>query len=131
MMQDPCIAIVVDPHRTIASGKVEIGCFRCYTNDYAEKKQAKLATSGLEMIRGEKFEEFGLHSHKYYKLEHSVFKSQMDNIVLERLWSEYWIHTLASSPILNNADNVNKSVVNVVEKFQKITSNHYSAIKKP
>ena len=28
--QDPFLAIVVDPHRTIASGKVEIGAFRTY-----------------------------------------------------------------------------------------------------
>ena len=30
MIQDPSIAIVVDPHRTMSSGKVEIGCFRTY-----------------------------------------------------------------------------------------------------
>ena len=28
--QDPFLAIVVDPHRTIAAGKVEIGAFRTY-----------------------------------------------------------------------------------------------------
>ena len=28
--QDPFLAIVVDPHRTIASGKIEIGAFRTY-----------------------------------------------------------------------------------------------------
>ena len=27
---DPFLAIVVDPHRTIAAGKVEIGAFRTY-----------------------------------------------------------------------------------------------------
>ena len=29
-IQDPSIAIVIDPKRTIAAGKVEIGCFRAY-----------------------------------------------------------------------------------------------------
>ncbi len=28
--QEPFLAIVVDPHRTIAAGKVEIGAFRTY-----------------------------------------------------------------------------------------------------
>ena len=28
--QDPFLAIVVDPHRTVAAGKVEIGAFRTY-----------------------------------------------------------------------------------------------------
>jgi COP9 signalosome complex subunit 5 len=117
MIQDPAIAIVIDPKRTIAAGKVEIGCFRAYTNDYAEKKQQKTSSSGLEMIRGEKLEEFGVHCHKYYKIEHSVFKSNIDSLVLERLWNEYWVHTLASSPLLHNADHTDKSVVNVVQKF--------------
>lgn len=30
MYQDPFLAVVVDPHRTIAAGKVEIGAFRTY-----------------------------------------------------------------------------------------------------
>jgi len=37
MVQDPAVAIVIDPNRTMAAGKVEIGCFRCYTNEHAEK----------------------------------------------------------------------------------------------
>jgi COP9 signalosome complex subunit 5 len=28
--QEPFLAIVVDPHRTVAAGKVEIGAFRTY-----------------------------------------------------------------------------------------------------
>ena len=28
--QDPFLAIVVDPHRTLAAGKIEIGAFRTY-----------------------------------------------------------------------------------------------------
>jgi hypothetical protein len=29
-VQEPFLAIVVDPHRTVAAGKVEIGAFRTY-----------------------------------------------------------------------------------------------------
>jgi hypothetical protein len=36
-MQDPSVAIVIDPKRTIAAGKVEIGCFRAYQEDHAKK----------------------------------------------------------------------------------------------
>jgi COP9 signalosome complex subunit 5 len=74
------------------------------------------------MIPGEKVDDFGLHAHKYYKVEHNVFKSELDSVVLDRLWNEYWIHTLSSSPILTNKDFVNNSVVNVVKKFNKIVS---------
>lgn len=78
MAQDPAIAIVIDPKRTISAGKVEIGCFRAFTDQYAEKKQkeAQFSTaSTASMIPGEKVDDFGLHAHKYYKMEHNVFKS--------------------------------------------------------
>ncbi len=32
--QDPWLAIVVDPVRTIAQGKVQLGAFRTYPDDY-------------------------------------------------------------------------------------------------
>ena len=118
MMQDPAIAIVVDPKRTIAAGKVEIGCFRCYPNNY--EGGSKTSQRGLEMIDNEKLEDFGVHAHKYYKIPHEVFKSSVDDLVLERLWNEFWNQTLASSPLLNNADAMNKSVLNVVAKLNKI-----------
>jgi len=37
MLEDPALAIVVDPKMTMSAGKVEIGVFRTYTDDYAEK----------------------------------------------------------------------------------------------
>ena len=69
MVQDPAIAIVVDPKRTMSAGKVEIGAFRCYTNEYAEKKLKegkKNAGGGDAGMSAEKIDEFGLHAHKYY-----------------------------------------------------------------
>jgi COP9 signalosome complex subunit 5 len=43
------------------------------------------------MVPLEKLEDYGIHHYKYYKLEHSFFKSQMDQYVLENLWNEYWV----------------------------------------
>mmetsp|Transcript_43520 Transcript_43520/g.57591 ORF Transcript_43520/g.57591 Transcript_43520/m.57591 type:complete len:134 (+) Transcript_43520:253-654(+) len=37
MAEDPALAIVIDPKMTMSAGKVEIGVFRTYTDDYAEK----------------------------------------------------------------------------------------------
>ncbi len=34
VLQDPYLAVVVDPVRTMASGKVEIGAFRTYPEGY-------------------------------------------------------------------------------------------------
>lgn len=33
-VEDPYLAIVVDPIKTLSSGKVEIGCYRTYPEDY-------------------------------------------------------------------------------------------------
>ena len=40
------VAIVVDPKRTMAAGKVDLECFRAYTNEYAEKKKAESKKTG-------------------------------------------------------------------------------------
>lgn len=39
-IQDPWLAIVIDPHRTMSAGKVEIGCFRVYSDNYIAKVEA-------------------------------------------------------------------------------------------
>ena len=51
--QEPFLAIVVDPHRTIAAGKVEIGAFRTYPEVntsfmalHSERAMHSQATSG-------------------------------------------------------------------------------------
>jgi COP9 signalosome complex subunit 5 len=74
------------------------------------------------VIPGEKFDEFGLHAHKYYKVDHSFFKSGLDTTLLDRLWNEYWVHTLSSSPLLSNQDIICKSVINVVDKMTLLHS---------
>lgn len=101
--QEPFIAIVVDPKRTMSAGKVDIGCFRTFPESYIAE-QEKSGSSGQgnnSSVPVEKMEDFGIHAAKYYKLEHSFFKSNLDKEVLENLWNEYWIQTISSSPLLN------------------------------
>lgn len=104
--------------RTIAAGKVEVGCFRCYPNDY--KPDKKTSGKGLEMIDEDKLADFGVYADKYYQVPHEVFKTKVDELVLERLWNEYWVHALAASPLQHNANQMTKSVINIVNKFNKI-----------
>lgn len=117
MLQDPCVAIVVDPWRTMAAGKVEIGAFRCFSDKEAAKRVNKIG--GTAAIPGEKVADYGLHAHKYYPLPHSYFKNNMDMEVLDRLWNEYWMHTLATSPLLTNADFSHQAITNVVKKLNE------------
>ena len=74
--QEPFIAIVIDPKRTMAAGKVELGCFRTYPDSYVQQMEKAGGKDGSKsMVPADKIEDFGLHAKKYYQMEHSFFKS--------------------------------------------------------
>ena len=100
------MAIVVDPKKTMSSGKVEIGAFRCYSEAEIarierERKDGAGGQSGAS-VPLDKIKELGAHYHKYYELNISFFKSKLDNEMIDRLWNEYWTATLSASPLLSN-----------------------------
>ena len=95
--QDPFLAIVVDPTRTIAAGRVEIGAFRTYPPDYVPPLEAGRKYQSVPLA---KIEDFGSHANKYYPVEVSYFKSSLDAKLLDLLWHKYWINTLSSSPLV-------------------------------
>jgi COP9 signalosome complex subunit 5 len=100
--QDPFMAVVIDPDRTISAGKVEIGAFRTFPEGF--KPEAATDSEGFQTIPMDKIQDFGAHSERYYSLEVSHFKSTLDTALLSALWNKYWIGTLSSSPLLTNRD---------------------------
>ncbi|ODV74585.1 Mov34/MPN/PAD-1 family protein, partial [Cyberlindnera jadinii NRRL Y-1542] len=83
--QDPYLAIVVDPMRTLTDGKVEIGAFRTYTEEYIKANMGNIIASSH--IPQEKAKDFGMHSSKYYSLSIHVFRSNIDHMILSNLWN--------------------------------------------
>ena len=106
----------------MSAGKVEIGCFRVYPESYIQQMEKQGGGDGTSkgMIPQEKMQDFGLHAKKYYQLEHSFFKSRLDSQILESLWNEYWIQTLSSSPLLNNAQYLTKAIGNIATKMDLV-----------
>lgn len=98
--QDPFVAVVIDPNRTISAGKVDIGAFRTYPDGYAPPGGNK--GSEYQSIPLSKIEDFGVHANQYYSLEVEVFKSSLDDELLGKLWNKYWVNTLSSSPLISN-----------------------------
>jgi len=96
--QDPFVAVVIDPNRTISAGKVDIGEFRTYPEGYKPPN----STSSYQSIPLSKIEDFGVHADAYYPLDVSVFKSKFDDKLLGQLWNKYWVATLSSSGIISN-----------------------------
>ncbi|KAJ9517463.1 hypothetical protein QJQ45_024921 [Haematococcus lacustris] len=114
--QEPFLAVVVDPVRTMASGKVEIGAFRTYPEGY---KPPDEGPSEYQTIPLSKIEDFGVHAKQYYSLDITYFKSSADTQLLDLLWNKYWVSTLSASPLLNNREFAAGQISDIAEKLEQ------------
>jgi len=114
---DPFLAVVIDPDRTISAGKVEIGAFRTFPENY--KPDAATTTEGYQTIPLAKAEDFGAHASRYYSLEVSHFKSSLDSHLLELLWNKYWVQTLSQNPLLSNREYSSKQMLDLSQKIHQ------------
>ncbi|MQM13693.1 hypothetical protein Taro_046622 [Colocasia esculenta] len=114
--QDPFLAIVIDPTRTVSAGKVDIGAFRTYPEGY---KPPDEPVSEYQTIPLNKIEDFGVHCKQYYALDITYFKSSLDCYLLDLLWNKYWVNTLSSSPLLGNRDYVAGQISDLAEKLEQ------------
>lgn len=88
----------IDPNRTISAGKVDIGAFRTYPENYTPPSAA---SSEYQSIPLSKIEDFGVHANQYYQVEVEIFKSSLDTELLGMLWNKYWVNTLSQSPLIS------------------------------
>jgi COP9 signalosome complex subunit 5 len=116
--QDPFVAVVIDPDRTISAGKVEIGAFRTYPENY--KPDSSGSGDGFQTIPLAKMEDFGAYSNRYYSLEVSHYKSTLDSKLLEALWNKYWVGTLSSSPLFTNREYGTKQMYDLALKINDV-----------
>ncbi|GAA6056911.1 hypothetical protein JCM3770_001320 [Rhodotorula araucariae] len=113
--QDPFLAVVIDPNRTVSAGKVEIGAFRTYPEGYTPPNAA---ASEYQSIPVDKIEDFGVHASAYYPLEVSHFKSSRDAQLLDVLWNKYWVMTLSQSPLVSNRAYATSQLSDLVAKLR-------------
>jgi COP9 signalosome complex subunit 5 len=114
---DPFLAVVIDPDRTISAGKVEIGAFRTYPENYKPAESG--AGDGYQTIPLAKVEDFGAHASRYYSLEVSHYKSSLDTHLLEQLWNKYWVQTLSQSPLFTNREYSSKQMLDLSSKVRE------------
>lgn len=112
----PFLAVVIDPDRTISAGKVEIGAFRTFPENY--KPAAAGGDDDYQTIPLSKIEDFGAHASQYYSLEITHFKSTLDAHLLELLWNKYWVSTLSQSPLFTNREYSNKQILDLSQKVR-------------
>jgi len=114
--QEPWLAVVIDPTRTVSAGKVEIGAFRTYPEGY---KPPDALDDGFQSVPLDKAEDFGAHANSYYQLDISYFKSSMDNAILNTLWNKYWVATLSASPVLSNSTFMTTQIKDLADKIEQ------------
>lgn len=112
---EPFLAIVIDPVRTCAAGKVEIGAFRTYPQGYKPPDESQ---SKYQTIPMNKIEDFGVHANQYYSLDISFFKSNLDSRMLDVLWNKYWVNTLSSSPLQTNRSFITGQISDLADKME-------------
>ncbi|PWN52586.1 Mov34-domain-containing protein [Violaceomyces palustris] len=117
--QDPFVAVVIDPNRTISAGKVDIGAFRTYPPNY---RPPDAAPSEYQSIPLNKIEDFGVHANSYYPLKVEHFKSSLDDQLLSLLWNKYWVNTLSQSPLIVNRGYAVGQLKDLGEKLNRAAS---------
>ncbi|KAI0360499.1 Mov34-domain-containing protein [Trametes cingulata] len=114
--QDPFVAVVIDPNRTISAGKVDIGAFRTYPEGYTPPDAG---SSEYQSIPLNKIEDFGVHANQYYPLEVQIFKSTLDAELLGLLWNKYWVNTLSQSALISNRAYAASQLADLHQKLTK------------
>lgn len=140
--QDPFVAVVIDPERTISAGKVEIGAFRTYPASHGGQApatnkdsnaagsgdasgaaaQGAVTSDGWQAVPLAKAAEFGAHADRYYSLEVSHYKSSLDTQLLELLWHKYWVQTLSQNQLITNREYGNKQLLDLASKIREATT---------
>ncbi|KAJ1830366.1 COP9 signalosome catalytic subunit rri1 [Coemansia sp. RSA 2706] len=115
--QDPFLAVVIDPKRTMSAGKVDLGAFRTFPEEHTAGSGSGAGSDGFQNVPLSKIEDFGVHSDKYYPLDVSYFKSTLDQRLMERLWRKHWVNTLSQSPLITNSAFTTQMVNEIAEKI--------------
>ena len=114
-MSDPFLAIVVDPTTTTNNGAVEIGVFRTFPKNFVPEE----SHNGKRILPSEKIADFGSSWNRYYPLKVEIFKTELDQKMLTKLWRQYWMTTLSASPIIFNKNLNDRKVVDLYKKFEE------------
>jgi COP9 signalosome complex subunit 5 len=127
MANDPFVAVVIDPDRTVSAGKVEIGAFRTYPKNHVPKnKQYTDDSDDYQAIPQDKIADFGVHANSYYPLEVTHYKSTLDSHLLGLLWNKYWTSTLSQSPLFTNRAYANKQIADHAAKIKEAANRQRS-----
>ncbi|KFG40501.1 Mov34/MPN/PAD-1 family protein [Toxoplasma gondii RUB] len=135
--QDPFVAVVVDPTRTLATGEVDIGAFRCYPDHSQNARLDSVQKSRHDQagVPAEKASDFGVHWREYYKLNVELLCSSLDALLIERLSEAAWFAPLLRGPQDQTAATRRayrtSQILNVASKARQAETSLFPALPKP
>jgi COP9 signalosome complex subunit 5 len=113
---DPYLAIVIDPLATVSSGKPRIGAFRVFPENYKPKEPVNWVAA--QTIFG--VDNPGPYKDQFYPLEIEVSKSQLDSVLFDHLYQQFWGKALSTSKNLNTRDFVTAKITVAATSLEKL-----------
>ncbi|KAJ1459817.1 COP9 signalosome complex subunit 5A [Pelagophyceae sp. CCMP2097] len=117
---NPFLAIVIDPLRSFAKNRAEIGAFRAYPPNHnapaGETPDGKVIPEEAKRV-----ERWGACWGRYYELTVEYFISEQAKIIIDVLNNSFlWTRTLGSTPMLEaeTRQHVGERIATVTEKLE-------------
>lgn len=95
--QDPYLAIVVDPIRTVNQRKVDIGAFRAFPPGYIAGNKPERVSKTMPHVAKSKKQDYGTHAEEYYPLNISFYRACLDEVFIDLVLDKSWVSKLLVS----------------------------------
>lgn len=99
--QDPFLAIVVDPIRTLSNGRIELGAFRTFLPGEENSGEGE-GDAASQLLPAEKVHDFGVHWQQYYQLRTHFCSNSITTHLLEEMGSASWPDVLVGRSLTTN-----------------------------
>jgi len=135
--QDPAIALVCEPVQMLGMKTVRIGAFRCMKSGFSGEPHddAAFDRESLWSDAPSVFKpvpECDLHGHNdtYYRLPVEIFKSEMDNAIIHKLFSEGWADSLSAPSVLDERLK-SSQVQDLASRIEKVSTQSHVGLRGP
>lgn len=125
---NPWLAIVIDPLRSLAKGRPEMGAFRAYPPEYNSPSN-ELPDGTIETDDKSRIERWGAAWNRYHALKVDFFMSSLSANVLALISKNYlWMSAISSTPTIEKEyrDRFAERVNGVLTKLEKADPMHRS-----
>ncbi|ESL05574.1 metallopeptidase [Trypanosoma rangeli SC58] len=137
--QDPWLAIVIDPVRTISTGRLDMKAFRTFSEEYAASLQEahqqvrgrhRKNSTTPTWVSSDRIKEYGIHAHRYYELPITLVCSKSDEALLDSLWSRFWALTFCSNPLTTNRQLMTQQIHQLTDVLEsELACGHKKGVK--